>query len=101
MSKLTRDERAKAAVKSAILELFGADKIDRVEVLPAQDPNEELALSVTIYLRAAQDRISGSRLLDAIAASVSELQKIDDDRVPFVTFLAPEDEAAEDTRPAA
>jgi hypothetical protein len=56
---------------------------------------------VTIYLKAAQERMSGSRLLDTIAAAATALREIDDDRFPYVTFLAPEDEPAEDTRPAA
>lgn len=101
MSQLTRDEHAEAAVRSAILDLIGAEKIDRVEVLSTEDQNDEPALSVTVYLKARQERMSGSQLLDAIAAAATALRKIEDHRFPFVTFLAPEDEDSEDTRPAA
>jgi hypothetical protein len=43
----------------------------------------------------------GSLLLDTIAAAAMALRENDDFRFPYVTFLAPEYEAAEDTRPTA
>ena len=101
MDHLSKDKRAEAVVTSAIVGLFGADAIDRVQVLPADDENGEPSLSVTVYLKAAQRRMSGSQLLDSISAAATELRAQEDFRFPYVTFLAPEDESAEDTRPAA
>jgi hypothetical protein len=101
MLQSRKDQDAVAAVKSAILALFEAEKIDHIEVLPAEDQAGEAALSVTVFLKAEQKRISGARLLDAIAAAATALREIEDYRFPYVTFLAPEDESAEDTRPAA
>jgi hypothetical protein len=54
---------------------------------------------VTIFLKAARQRMSGSRLLDTIAEVATALRGIDDFRFPYVTFLAPEYESAEDTHP--
>jgi hypothetical protein len=100
MSQARGDERAETAVKSAIFGMF-EDAIDNIDVRPGENYADEPALFVTIYLKAAQERMSGSRLLDTIAAAATALREIDDDRFPYVTFLAPEDEPAEDTRPAA
>jgi hypothetical protein len=36
--------------------------------------------------------------LDTITAAVDALQEINEQRFPFVTFLTPEDEFAEDSR---
>lgn len=96
-----RDEQAEKAIKSAIVGVFGNAAIENIDVRAGEDHTGESALFVTIYLRAAQKRMSGSRLLDAIAAASTALREIDDERFPYVTFLAPEDEHAEDTRPAA
>lgn len=101
MTQSRRDQDAEAAVKTAIFALFGPETIGQIDVLPAEDQAGEPTLSVIVFLRAAQERISGARLLDTIAAAATALREIEDYRFPYVTFLAPEDESAEDTRPAA
>lgn len=101
MSQASRDEQAEKAIKAAILGKFKDVAIDNVDVGPSEGPDGEPALFVTIYLEAAQERMSGSRLIDAIAAAATALRHIDDFRFPYVTFLAPDYEHAEDTRPAA
>jgi len=99
MSHSEKDQRAEAVVKSAILRLLGGDSIDRVEVRAVEDQGGEPGLAVTIFLhKAPSEPMPGSLLLDAIAAAATALREIDDLRFPFVTFLAPEYEAAEDTR---
>ena len=101
MSQAQRDQAAEAAAKSAILRLFGEDAIDRVDVSPTEDYAGEEGLSVTIYLREYKARV-GVRLLDTIVAVSDALKTIDDPRFPYVTFLAPGYEHAEDDeRPAA
>jgi hypothetical protein len=101
MTQSSRDKDAASAVEAAILGLFQPETIDQINVRPVEDHTGEAALSVTVFLKAAQKRMSGAQLLDAIAASATALREIDDNRFPYVTFLAPEDESAEDTRPAA
>ncbi len=100
--KLSRkDEAAAVAIKDAVTGLFGRDPIDRIEIFPTEDMHGDPLLAVTVFLQAAQERVSGARLLDTIVAAQDALRELDDDRFPYVTFLAPEDESAEDARPAA
>jgi hypothetical protein len=101
MTQSQKDQAAESAVSSAIFDLFGPEAIDRIAVFPAEDQVGEPNLAVTIFLKTGQKRMSGARLLDAISAASTALREIEDDRFPYVTFLAPEDESAEDTRPAA
>ncbi|RBP07396.1 hypothetical protein DFR50_12741 [Roseiarcus fermentans] len=102
MSQAQRDQAAEAAAKSAVVRLFGKNAIDRIEVFPAEDHTGEQSLSVTIYLRDYKAYVSGARLLDTIVAVSDALRNIDDLRFPYVTFLAPGYEHAEDDeRPAA
>jgi len=92
---------AEAAIESAILDLFGSQTIDRIAVYPGEEPGGEPSLSVAVFLKTGQERVSGARLLDAIDAAATALREIDDDRFPYVTFLTTDDDNAEDTRPAA
>ncbi len=100
MSQASRDQQAEAAITSAVLALIGAEAIERVNVDTREDYQGGPELSATVYMKAGQERITGTRLLDTIVAAVHALREIDDERIPYVTFLAPEDEYAEDTRPA-
>jgi hypothetical protein len=99
MAHSEKDQRAITVVKSAIVDLFGEDAIDHIEVRPVEDEAGEPGLAVTIFLKAPRERMPGLLLLDTIAAAATALREIDDLRFPYVTFLAPEYEAAEDTRP--
>jgi hypothetical protein len=102
MSQSRRDQEAEAAAKSAIVRLFGEDSIDHIVVFPTEDQTGEDGLSVTIFLKTAGESVSGARLADTIAAVSEALRDIDDFRFPYVTFLAPGYEhAEEDPRPAA
>ncbi len=101
MAQYRSDQEVQEVVNSAIIGLIGAEAIDRIEVRPAEDSAGDAALSVTIFLRAPRRRMSGSRLLDTIVEVATALREIGDDRFPYVTFLAPEYESAEDTRSAA
>lgn len=102
MSQSRRDEKAEAVAKSAVVGLFGQDAIDHIDVFSTEDQAGEEGLSVTIFLKTARDDVSGARLADTIAAVSEALRGIDDARFPYVTFLAPGYEHAEDdARPAA
>ncbi len=100
MSQSHRDQKAEAVAKSAIVDLFGEESIDRIDVFATQEASGEEGLSVTVFLKTADEDVSGARLADAIAAVSDALRNIDDFRFPYVTFLAPGYEHAEDTRPA-
>jgi len=96
MSQSQRDQRAEAVAKSTIVRLFGEDAIDRIEVFPTEDQAGEDGLSVTVFLRRAHEEVSGARAIDAIAAISEALEDVGDARFPYVTFLAPGYEHAED-----
>jgi|SRR5271166_6689547 len=100
MPQFRGDQQVEDVVRSAVARLFGGDEIDRIEVRPAEDSAGDAALSVTIFLRTARRRMPGSRLLDTIAEVATALREIGDYRFPYVTFLAPEYESAEDAPPA-
>jgi hypothetical protein len=101
MSQSRRDQKAEAVAKSAIVGLFGEQSIDRIDVFPTEDSSGEEGLSITVFLKTPGENVSGARLADAIAATSDALQNINDFRFPYVTFLAPGYEhAEEDTRPA-
>jgi hypothetical protein len=101
MAQSRKDQDAERAVEAAIFALLGPETIERIAVFPVEDHAGESGLSVTIFLKAGQERMSGRRLLDAIDAAATVLESQEDHRFPFVTFLLPEEEGAEDTRPAA
>ena len=101
MSLSQKDRDAEAAVKAAIFALLGHEKIERIAVIPGEDEAGDPSLSVTVFLKPGQSRTSGRSLLDTIAAAATALREREDHRFPFVTFLSPEEEGAEDIRPAA
>ena len=59
MSQSRRDEAAEAVAKSAIVRLFGEDAIDRIDVFPTEDSSGEEGLSVTVFLKSADENVSG------------------------------------------
>ncbi|HXZ15857.1 MAG TPA: hypothetical protein VEH77_07805 [Roseiarcus sp.] len=96
MSQSQRDQEAEAVAKSAVVRLFGEDAIDRIDVFPTEDQAGEQGLSLTIFLKTAGEVVSGARLADTLVAISEALRDIDDHRFPYVTFLAPGYEHAED-----
>jgi hypothetical protein len=100
MLQSPRDQEAERVIRSAVLRLFGEGTIERIEVRPVEDHTGEPGLAVTIVFKAPpREKERGSLLLDAIVAASTALRDIDDSRFPYVTFLAPGYEPAEDTRP--
>ncbi len=88
--------------KSAIVRLFSEDVIDRIDVFPTEDQAGEDGLSITIFLKGVRDNVSGARLVDTIAAVSQSLRNNGDLRFPYVTFLAPGyDHAEDDSRSSA
>jgi hypothetical protein len=102
MSQSPRDEGAEAIARSTVIRLFGADAVDHVDVFPTEDQFGEKGLSVTVFLKSSDTKVSGAQLADTLEAVSIALQGVDDFRFPYVTFLAPGYEhAEEDARPAA
>ena len=96
MPQARNDQEVAEVVRSAIVRLFGEEAIDRIEVRPTEDESGEPALSVTIFLKTPRQRMPGARLLDTIEEVSTALREIEDFRFPYVTFLAPGYEHAED-----
>ena len=102
MSQSQRDQEAEAVAKSAVVRLFGEDAIERIDVFPTEDQAGEQGLSLTIFLKTAGEVVSGARLADTLVAISEALMAVEDSRFPYVTFLAPGYEHAEDdVRPGA
>ena len=101
MSQPQKDREAETAIKAVIFALFGPELVERIAVFPGEDQAGEPGLSVTIFLKSGQKRMSGRQLLDTISATATALRDLEDYRFPFVTFLSLEDESAEDTLSAA
>ena len=101
MSQSRKDEEAEGVAKSAVVRLFGQEAIDHIEVFPTEDRDGDDGLSVTVFLKTARETVSGTRLIDTIAAVSEALEEIGDRRFPYVTFLAPGYEHAEDDRRSA
>jgi hypothetical protein len=96
MPQPSTDETAEAVAKAAVIRLFGAEAIDHVDVFPTEDQTGEAGLSVTIFLNTPRQVMPSGRLLDTIAEVSTALREVDDFRFPYVTFLAPGYEHAED-----
>ena len=99
MPLLVRQHDVEAAVRAAVLRLFGENAIDRIVVRSPEDQPSDDALYVTIFLKTARAKVPESRQTDTIAAIAEALQGIEVTNFPFVTFLAPGYEhASEDTQ---
>jgi hypothetical protein len=99
MSQSRRDHEAETVAKSTIVRLLGENAVDHIDVFPTEDSSGEEGLSVTIFLNRAEDAPS---LGDTLSAVSEALRSLGDSRFPYVTFLAPGYEHAEDdARPAA
>jgi hypothetical protein len=96
---MRKDERAEAAIRRAIQDLFG-DTVERIVVGPTEGPDGESAFFATVYMKAGQESVSAAKLLDTIEAASAALRDLEDYRFPYVTFLAPEDIAADEEAPA-
>lgn len=100
MSQSRKDEVAIQAIKAAIINLLGP-VIESIEAHTGFDRAGEPLFYVNVFLKSAGSKMTGTRLLDTIAAAATALRELDDDRFPYVTFLEPDANGAEDTRPAA
>ena len=102
MVQSLKDLDAKRAVQKAIRGILAETKIEEINVGFREDHTGAPALFVTVSLKSGQASPSGTKLIDSIKAMTDSLLEIGDDRFPYLSFNAPEDNQAEDTRrPAA
>lgn len=101
MSTAARTEKAERTVASVIHDFMGKSAIESVRVSAAEDHTGEPALYVLIRLKPGRGRPSGADSIRLMKAMRDALQDISDDRFPYLSFSAPGDEQAEDTRSVA
>lgn len=101
MSTVQRDIEAERAISSVVNAVIGQSEIESVRVNAAEDHTGEQALYVWIKLNNGRARPSGAESIRLVKAMLDALQDTGDDRFPYVSFSAPGDEQAEDTRSAA
>lgn len=98
MIKDSDNADAERALKSVVARALKVAAVDNVQVMWAEDHMGEPALFVVIRLKAGHKRPSGAQSIDLVKAMQGALLKIGDERFPYLSFSAPEDEPAEDTR---
>src|ERR1700740_832923 len=101
MSTAAGTGKAERAVASVVHDFMDKSAIESVRVSAAEDHTGEQALYVFIRLKSGHGRPSGADSIRLMKAMRDALQDIDDDRFPYLSFSAPGDEQAEDTRSAA
>jgi hypothetical protein len=101
MSTVAQDRAAERVITTVVNDLLGKTNVESVRVYSADDHTGEPALYVLIDLTHKDARPSGVESIGLVKAMRDALQDIDDDRFPYVSFSAPGDEQAEDTRSAA
>lgn len=102
MSQAVKAHDVERTIRSTVVRLFGEDVVDRVELRRPEDPMSDDTLFVTIFLKADRGDPPASRLGDTIVALSESLKDVGVKNFPFVTFVAPGYEhAQEDARPAA
>jgi hypothetical protein len=101
MSTVPQDIEAERAISSVVNDLIGKSEVESIRVNSADDHMGEPALYVSISLINREARPSGAESIRLVKAMLDALQDISDDRFPYVSFSAPGDEQAEDTRSVA
>jgi hypothetical protein len=100
MRNTGRGNEAEQAIKAAALGLIDNSVVDHIAVTSDEDSTGEPTFFVNVYLRDRRDRPSAAKSIEIIKAMRDALLELGDDRFPHLSFSAPNDEAAEDTRPA-
>jgi hypothetical protein len=98
MANRSDDASAERALKSVASQALEASAIDDIRITRAEDHTGEPAWFVDIRLRSGRKRPTSSKSLDLTKAMQNALLDMGDDRFPYLSFSAPEDEQAEDTR---
>jgi hypothetical protein len=101
MTKMTENVDAETAVKTVVGRLLDKDAIDDIRVTWAEDQIGEPALFVSVRLTKGHKRPSGAQTIELLTAMKAALLDIDDERFPYLSYSAPGDELAEDTRESA
>ena len=95
MVQKRKEEAAKDALVAIVSKWFDPAALDKVNVHSEDDYAGDPALFVNVRLKASKDRLPPDKSVDLRIAMRNALQHIGDDRFPYVTFSAPDDDLAE------
>jgi hypothetical protein len=86
---------AEKALTEVIRNQFDKSALDEIKIHSGIDHAGEPALFVNVRLRAGRKRLAPERSVDLHLAMRDALQEIDDERFPYLTFSAPDDNLAQ------
>lgn len=99
MRQAVEPDDADRAIKSAIYERIDRSVVADVSMASRDDATGEPSLFVTVSLKSGRDRPDAGKAIDMVKAMRDALFDLGDERFPYLSFRAPGDEEAEDTRP--
>lgn len=99
-------QQKETAVEQALTQIirkqFDAVAVDQIKIHSGIDHVGEQALFVNVRLKSGKERLAPEKSVDLQLAMRDALQEIDDDRFPYLTFSAPDDDLAQpETRKSA
>jgi len=99
MRNAVKADDSERAIKAAVYKLIDKSVIEDVTVTASDDQSGEPSLFVTVYLRDGRDRPHAKIAIELVTAMRHALYDVDDERFPYLSFSAPDDEEAEDMWP--
>jgi hypothetical protein len=95
MVQKQKEKVAKDALMAIVSKWFDRAALDKINVHSEDDYAGDPALFVNVRLKSSKDRLPPDKAVDLRIAMRNALQQIGDDRFPYVTFSAPDDDLAE------
>lgn len=95
MPEKHREREAESALTQIIRERFEPEALSQIKIHSGFDHAGEPALFVSVHLKAGRGRLSPEKSVDLQIAMRNALQEINDDRFPYLTFSAPDDDLAQ------
>jgi len=96
MLQKQRETAAEKALTQIIQKRFDAAALAQIKIHSGVDHAGEPAIFVNVHLKAGKQRLAPERSVDLQIAMRNALQDISDDRFPYLTFSAPDDDFAQD-----
>jgi hypothetical protein len=95
MLRKQRETDAERALTQIIRERFEPAALAQIKIHPGVDHAGEPALFVSVRLKSGKERLAPDKSVDLQIAMRDALQEINDDRFPYLTFSAPDDDLAQ------